>query len=238
MAVHRAPWPADFPRVVLHTTVRVRDAHPDYEAAKGGDVEAAARLSDALIDKNAMAGLAAYLATYRNPVFLPVHAEEDAGFNAIPLGMCQFMQLAWDIPIDDNIVQINKVSHTRADGFTRLARQPLFSGELNRDADYVIVDDHFGMGGTIANLRGYVMAHGGCIVGASTLTASRRNDIIALSAETHSNLQRKFGTALDEYFQEEFGFNSACLTEPEGSYLLRVEDVDEIRGRILAAKGS
>ncbi|MBF0519558.1 MAG: hypothetical protein HQK92_07540 [Nitrospirae bacterium] len=35
--IHRTPWPMDFPDIVIHTTVEVRDAHPCYKAAKAQD---------------------------------------------------------------------------------------------------------------------------------------------------------------------------------------------------------
>jgi len=75
MPVHRAPWPSDFPRVVLHTTVKTRDAHPDYAAAKAGDAEAAYRLGSALILPDKIAALKA-MAGKSSFWWIPVHAEE------------------------------------------------------------------------------------------------------------------------------------------------------------------
>jgi hypothetical protein len=121
MKVPRAPWPDDFPRVVLHTTVKVRDAHPAYAAAKSGDAEAALKLAASLMRPAEIVKLQAVIARSSSPVLLPVHAEEDRGYNAIPLGMARWLAVHLGCPIELDVVQINKVSHTRADGFHRLA---------------------------------------------------------------------------------------------------------------------
>jgi adenine/guanine phosphoribosyltransferase-like PRPP-binding protein len=42
------------------------------------------------------------------------------------------------------------VSHTGADGFSRLARQAQFAGSVQAGRRYVMVDDFVGMGGTLA----------------------------------------------------------------------------------------
>jgi hypothetical protein len=235
--VPRSSWPPSFPPVVLHTSVKIRDAHPAYAAAKSGDAEAALELAEFLIQPTAIEKLARIFAQCSNPVLLPIHAEEQDGFNAIPLGISQILSAVSGVPIDDEILQVNKVAHTHADGFTRLARQPEFDGHVNEKAEYFIIDDHFGMGGTIANLRGYVLAHGAKVRAATTLTASRSNDIIAQSGVTLGALRRKFGSDLDGYLEEKFGFGADCLTEPEGSYLLRVANIDTIRNRVTAAEG-
>jgi hypothetical protein len=113
----------------------------------------------------------------------------------------------------------------------------LFDGQIAPGAEYFLVDDHFGMGGTLANLRGYVEASGARVTGATTLTASRGNDILALSAATRAELAARYEQGLESYLQTEFGFGADCLTEPEAGYLGRAQTLDAIRGRIFAAKG-
>lgn len=63
-------------------------------------------------------------------------------------------------PVDGSIVQINVVGHTGANGFSRLAKQALFDGDVVDGADYLLVDDFIGQGGTLANLKGTLSPKG------------------------------------------------------------------------------
>jgi hypothetical protein len=106
-----------FPDVVTHTTLAVRDPHPHYRAAKAGDAEAAWRLSRDLLEANAINALQKLIGA---AILLPVTALESTGFNAIPDAMAQILaeKLSWDVSAGD-IVQNNKVGHTRAPAFNR-----------------------------------------------------------------------------------------------------------------------
>ena len=74
------------------------------------------------------------------------------------------MSLSW--PHDLGVTQINVVAHTGADGFSRLARQAEFAGVVQVGCEYVLVDDFVGMGGTLANLKGYIESNGGRVLAA------------------------------------------------------------------------
>ena len=87
-----------------------------------------------------------------------------------PRRLLTFWPWNWDGPTDPEVVQTNIVSHTKADGFSRLARQAEFAGTIEPDQDYFLVDDFIGQGGTLANLRGWVLRHGGRVRGATVLT--------------------------------------------------------------------
>jgi hypothetical protein len=43
----------------------------------------------------------------------------------------------------------------------RLATPPAFTGSIEQGKDYLLIDDHVGLGGTLANLRGYIETQGG-----------------------------------------------------------------------------
>jgi hypothetical protein len=144
---------------VIHTTVARRDTHPRYAAAKAGDPEdldpgAALGLADDLLSREAI-GRLQMLVGGRPAILLPVTALELTGINAIPDAMAQTIavELDWPVSLGD-IVQINKVGHTRARSFNRLVTPAAFEGRVQADADYVLVDDHVGLGGTLANLKG------------------------------------------------------------------------------------
>jgi len=91
--------------------------------------------------------------TGHKPILVSAHAYEQNGVNAIPEVFADELAKQLDWEIDGGVVQVNVVSHTGADGFSRLARQAEFDGEIQAGSEYVMVDDFCCMGGTLANLR-------------------------------------------------------------------------------------
>gem|GEM_PF-4489309 len=90
------------------------------------------------------------------------------------------------------LISIHKVEFMVPYG--RLARQPDFEGAVTQGRDYVLVDDFVGMGGTLANLRGFIEAQGGKVVAAVTLTGKPYSAKLALDAEQLQKLREKHGT--------------------------------------------
>lgn len=140
------------------------------------------------------------------------------------------------IQILSGIVQTNVVAHTGANGFGRLARQPFFEGAVTAGQDYVMVDDFVGMGGTLANLRGYIEAQGGKVIGVVTLTGKPYSAKLSLDQTQLQELREKHGNNLEAWWHENFGHAFDCLTQSEARYLARTTDVDTIRDRIAEAK--
>ncbi|WP_286881502.1 hypothetical protein [Sphingomonas sp.] len=221
----RLPWRPDFPDVVVHTTVALRDGHPGYTSAKAGDPDAALTLASDVLDGAAIETLRIAIAG-RPALLLPVIADETTGFNAIPDAMAQVLGRALDLPvIAGEIVQTNKVGHTRAPAFQRLVTPAMFDGKVQAGAAYVLVDDHVGLGGTLANLRGYVEARGGSVIAITTLTESRDARRISLRPETRNLLWERHGEELDQLWQAQFGHGIDCLTEVEALQLCRQQSV-------------
>ena len=81
--VARTYWPAEIPDTITLTSVRKRDGHPDYMAAKTGDREAASRLVTYIISETAVDRLRRILGD-RKPILLPVYAIGAHGRNIIP----------------------------------------------------------------------------------------------------------------------------------------------------------
>ncbi|TAL32834.1 MAG: hypothetical protein EPN98_12905 [Phenylobacterium sp.] len=231
----RTPWPAGFPAVVVHTQTALRDHHPEYRAAKAGDAEAALTLAVDLLSDAGAEALQAILAG-RPAILLPITAEETTGFNAIPDAMAQVLSRELDLPVSvGEIVQSNTVGHTRAPAFNRLVTPATFEGVVQPGAQYVLVDDHVGIGGTLANLKGYVEQNGGHVLAMTTLTQSRDAHQIALRPETLAVLREKHGEALEQFWQEQLGHGLECLTDVEGQILGREPSLDAIQGRLAQA---
>lgn len=226
----RTPWPADFPDVVIHTSVAERDAYPDYAEAKAGDADAAFELAFDLLNDGAVDYLRDAL-TGTDALLLPVVADETLGFNAIPDAMAQILALDLTLDVVENgaIVQTNKVGHTRAKAFQRLVTPAFFDGPVEAGANYFLIDDHVGLGGTLANLRGYIELNGGHVIGMTALTESRDGRRISLRSATRDMLWEKHGEALDQFWKDQFGYGLDCLTEVEGQILCRQSSVDAIQ---------
>src|SRR5476649_2423827 len=160
----RTSWRPEFPDVVVHTTVAVRDSHPAYVLAKAGDAEAALALAHDLLNPHSADALKA-LDVGSDAVLLPITAQEITGFNAIPDALAHALaQILGCYVSVGEVVQNNKVGHTRARAFNRLVTPAAFEGPVAQGADYILVDDHVGLGGTLANLKGYLETNGAHVI--------------------------------------------------------------------------
>ncbi|MBV5340603.1 MAG: phosphoribosyltransferase [Deltaproteobacteria bacterium] len=234
MKVLRTPLHG-FPDVIIHATETAVKKHPRYKEAKSGDSEAAFELVQATINDEQVENLRLLLSG-RKPLLASAHAYEAEGVNAIPEVFADELAQRLDLVVDSGIVQTNVVAHTGANGFGRLARQPFFEGTVTAGQDYVLVDDFVGMGGTLANLRGYIEAQGGKVIGAVTLTGKPYSAKLSLEQMQLQELREKHGTYIESWWQENFGHAFDCLTQSEARYLARTSDVDTIRDRIAEAK--
>lgn len=235
--VKRTVWTKGFPDVITHSTVTARDAHPDFAAAKSGDMQAARRLVKDLVTDSGMDEMRRILGK-DDVLVVPVVAQEADGPNVIPIAYAELIAERLDLLTGDRIFQVNMVGHTRADGFSRIARPAVFEGTVDRGRRHAVVDDHVGLGGTIASLKSLIESEGGGVSLATTLTKSRNSEKIVPSDKTLRRLREKHGSQLDEFWRETFGYGLDRLTEPEAGYLLRTPDVDRIRDRILESSGS
>lgn len=172
---------------------------------------------------------------HEGPVLVPVRAIEADGINLIPDAMAEELARRLGLTVSTAIVQSTTVGHTRARGYHRLAFQPEFDGVLDAPT-CVLVDDHVGLGGTLANLRGHIETLGGRVVLTTTLSASSGSEVLAPRPETIHSLREKHGEPLETWWRESFAFGLDLLTEAEAGYLLRAASVDVIRDRLAAAR--
>lgn len=233
MPIDRYPWDG-FPDVWLHAEERAVKMHPDYAAAKAGNLDSAFSLVEALTSEEVILHLAKAFGAHQ-PILASAHAIERYGVNAIPEALADHLghRLGWHV--DSEIVQTNVVGHTGADGFTRMARQAEFGGNVKKGSVYCLVDDFVGQGGTLANMRGFLIAGGGFVVGATVLTGKSYSSNLMPEEKLLKELREKHGNELENWWNERFGFGYDCLTNSEGRYLLRTPSFDRIRDRIAAA---
>ena len=232
---HRCTW-GQFPNVVLHVSdERIVKNHPAYSAAKAGDSDAAFNLVKETIDENAILAIK-QLSISKMPFLVSAHAYEQSGVNAIPEALADEISTRTGFPVESSIVQVNVVGHTGSNGFTRLARQALFEGDVQSGANYFLVDDFVGQGGTLANLRGYIEQNGGNVIGATALTGRPYSAKLTIADQQLAELRSKHGTTLENWWKERFGHDFNCLTQSEARYLTRTPDADKIRDCIVAAE--
>lgn len=230
----RSPW-RSFPDVVIHASESAVKHHPAYAEAKAGDSDAAFTLvSDTISQPAVLATMA--MAAGRKPYLASAHAFERSGVNAIPEALADELARRTDFPADASIVQVNVVGHTGASGFARLARQAMFDGEVIAGADYLLVDDFIGQGGTLANLKGFIESRGGRVIGATVLTGKPYSAKLTPTVEQLAALRAKHGKDFEIWWEERFGHGFDCLTQSEARYLERSPDAVTIRDRIAAAE--
>lgn len=224
----------DFPDVFLHADELPVKRHPQYPAAKAGDVGAADVIASQFVGSVTVQHLANWLGG-RLPELVPAHALESHGVNEIPVALANVLSRLLGLPVTKSIVQLNSVGHTGADGFKRLANQALFAGAVAPGTTYLVVDDFVGQGGTLANLIGFIGSQGGEVLGATVLTGKAYSAKLAPDAGQIDALRHKHGRELEAWWTERFGFDFDRLTRSEARYLAKTADADTIRDRIVAA---
>ena len=196
--IPRTPWPENFPDVVVHHSIKTRNNHPDYAMAKAGDA-AAQVLAVALLTDDKLDAVRRLVGASK-PLVVPVAAKESGGFNAIPDAMAQVIAVKLGLPMAAyDLQQSGTVAHTRAHSWHRLVTAATFTGTVTPGADYLLVDDHVGFGGTLANLRGYLETHGGHVLGMTTLTETGGASKITPRPATLAMLEAKHGNELEQF---------------------------------------
>lgn len=223
-----------FPDVVLHAEESAAKRHPQYHAAKAGDVRAADILVAALVNRGAVEQVGAMIAA-QSVELVPIHALESDGVNEIPAALANELSKRLGSAVSRSIVQLNSVGHTGAGGFHRLANQALFAGAIVRGQRYLVVDDFVGQGGTLANLIGFIRSQGGEVMGATVLTGKPFSAKLAPDEAQIHVLRAKHGPELEEWWRQRFGFGFDCLTRSEARYLEKTADAHTVRDRVAAA---
>lgn len=226
----RAEWEPGFPPVWIHAPEASVSGHPWYEAARSGDVDAAALLVADTCNEALVQELAA-LGAGKRPILVGVHARESAALNVIPAVFAAGLAVLLDWETDTELVQANLADPGGASAVKRLARQAVFAGPVEAGRNYLIVDEFNGQGGTIANLRGHIVHGHGVVLGATVLTGKAYAAILVLGAEAVEELRAKYGQ-IETWWRAYFGFGFECLTAPEARYLINAPDTESILAKI------
>jgi hypothetical protein len=231
--LRRTPW-GTFSEVEILCEEPFVKRHPLYFAAKEGDPRAAEGLVEDVMATTDVVRLRTMVSSSK-PFLLPVHALETEGMNVIPRVLARLLSGVLDLPISGGVIQINRVTHTGATGYHRLAFPAIFGGEVSH-VDYLLVDDFIGQGGTLANLKGFVESNGGNVIGATALAGKSYSARLRVDEHTLIELRRKHGKGLEEWWLATFGYGFERLTQSEARYLARIDDADAIPERLALAR--
>ncbi len=235
-APRRVPFPPGFPDVVVQQPWGLARpvGHPDYVAAKAGDTDAAFRFVQDVVTLEKVGEVRAMVGD-RQPVIVPVHAEEASGRNKLPLAYAEELGEQLGLPVDDQIVQANRPQRTGKSNLYRMQNAVAFDGDVRPGQDYLMVDDHVSQGGTLAGLRSYIEQRGGHVVGATSLTAIPDGQMLAPSNATLAALRARL-PGIDAFWQETQGYDIDGLTEHEPRYLARYNSLDALRNQLVAGR--
>src|ERR1035438_9790532 len=96
----------DFPDVVLHVPEAAAKGHPQYQAAKGGDLAAADVLTSQLVSSVAVHQISSMLEG-RSIELVSIHALESEGVNEIPAALATVLSRLLGLRVNKSMVQLN-----------------------------------------------------------------------------------------------------------------------------------
>ncbi|KGH29236.1 recombinase [Comamonas thiooxydans] len=216
---------------MIGSTLGSASSHPDYAAAKAGDIEAAFRLAQDIVTPELVAKVRAAIGDSK-PVVVPVAAEEATGRNRIPVAAAGVLAQRLGLSTSGAIVQANRAHRTGMDGLDRIFAPVDFAGAVEAKP-YLLVDDTLTQGGTFAALASHIREGGGTVAGVIALTGKQYSAKIQPTTESLASLRQKHGD-LENEFRAATGYGFDSLTESEARYLARYEPADRLRDRISA----
>lgn len=221
--------PVSLPDVVIGHALGKLNKHPDYDAAKTGDDEAAVRVAKDLVTDEVVSKINSLLD--EGVLITPVLAEEQQGRNKIPLAVAKVLQTETGLDSDIGIFQINKVGRTHLDGLDRIFAVPEFDGDVIQGRSYFLVDDTLTQGGTFASLASHINQMGGSVVGAFALTGKNYSAKLKPDQGTLDKLYDKYGD-IEDAFKQATGYGFSALTQSEARYLSNYKPSEHVRDKI------
>lgn len=223
--VHRAPW-AEFPDVILHTNGATLKGHPEYAAAKAGNLEAGLNVAKALIKPDKI--------NIPFDVIVPVKQIDTGQYNALPRAAAFILAITLNRKVLLSVYQTNEVSHTKAGAATRILAQPHFAGVVEPGLRVLLLDDVVTLGSTIANLRGWLQHCGAHVVGCTSLASGFASTKLVPPIDLMDRLDTRHPNHAE--LAHSFGFNQYCWTNREARFLLERSD-EELHTLITTARG-
>lgn len=248
----RLPWKEN-KTVVFHTLWDTKSPKPGFQdrtlaqqpqyfaAKKMGNYDAAFEIVDRLITPAAMSMIEARLdpASYmtdpwtKHPIVVaPVKL--GGSNNVLPIACAHRIAYEFGLDVCRDIVQTDVSSRSGKSGLYRLLHQAEFSGPVQKGRQYVIVDDVYTLGGSIAGLASYIEANGGHVACSTVLAASgtlekgtlaerfRSKEVpFSIGQEQLDQIDKNYGWGFARKFENAVGFAVEALTSREGNFVAR-----------------
>lgn len=194
---------------------------PGFEEAKNGDIDAAHFVVNRCVKENRIRD---FREEYAESFVVPV-----INRNALPLALAQTIGLKlWDkMKLTDTVPRKSLYA------IQRLKHEPTFTGHVEKDMPYIIVDDIVTQGGTVSALRKHIIINGGKVVAVVALAYAIGSHRIAPTKDIRIRLFTKFGGSIRQL--QELGLVSSFeeLTYSQAKYLLRFSSVRNIRAKLM-----
>jgi hypothetical protein len=242
----RIQWDTNFPDVFVHAKWQSYDkkqdtlkSHPLYQAAKGQrDVQSAIDIVDDLANERTTYGLFEFAEAKGRPKLIAPATQPGDSSNALAIGYAEWLANEYDWPVEDRVFHKKAISRDFSGAWPRIANRCEFYGEIDRNADYVIVDDVVTMGGTLADLRSFILGKGGRVIAMSAIASNSGGDqTIRLGNDTRASIERLYGQDRKRV-GELLGYDPACLTEAEGAKVAGCYGYVDLRKRVSRARNS
>ncbi|RVU06817.1 phosphoribosyltransferase [Rhizobium sp. RMa-01] len=216
-------------------------SHALYSAAKGQrDMDAALQLLDDLVVEDTVKKLRALeQKSGIKPKIIAPAAQIDESNNALAIGYANWLGHELDWEVDESVFQMKDFSKDKLDHWVRIAHRSTFYGEIDKKTPYVIVDDVITLGGTLADLRSFILGKGGRVIGMSTIASREGSDVqIRLDADTQTKLEKQYGGDLADFCVERLGFHYRGFTRPEAARVLGCSGYVQFGEKILRGRNA
>jgi hypothetical protein len=200
----------NIPRIIRLSSAARMTSHPVYHSAKAGSLPDALRLVSDILPLP-------FRFTHLQGFVCPVMKTSG---NRIPLALAEYFSRNSGLQLC-NFVWLKPAAHSNA-MIDRLHYLPEFSGDVI-PGKYVIVDDVYTSGSTLAGLKHHIESRGGLVVAAFTIGSSKSTcfqpDKLLLKI-----LQSRF-PEIDHYY------DINLLTAPQVVYMLRFRSLQSLHER-------
>lgn len=211
-------WEDDFPPVYAHTSISFLKHCPGFEEAKQGDMQAALSVVNMCIKPKR---IAEFNQSYPRAITLPVISK-----NRLPEALARQLGARMHMEVTESGAQNRKA----LSAVERLLHKPRFSGRIDEGESYVIVDDIVTQGGTVSELRKYVLDCGGSVAAIVALAFSKDSSVIAPTFQDVHNLNDRFPLILINEILREYNIANDIseLTRSQIKCLLRFKKTERI----------
>ena len=217
-------------KVYSITSLAKMKSNIHYQSAKNGNMESAQELVDELFTDKTITCLNS------NEILLPIIAQEASGRNKIPLATAIYLSQEYGNEIETNILQTVRANHTNSEAYKRIFNVVFES--MNDDCldgkEYVIIDDHVTMGGTVSSLAKFIREHGGIVNKVFSISNNTRQikeedggQSITPKKEEIEACKERFG----DFFEVLSGLKYEEMSRPTILQLLKFKNIENVKNK-------